>query len=744
MIPRKNLENEELNSSNYCLFQEDSPKKDNNNSSNKKRKKLENPKTTIIKNRKIFNAELNQIKDIDIDINNINIFNKDNNDTFNNFKLFEDSHRGNKKANIESINNRDNDNFEYKLNFNYNNNKNNLSKNINPYFSKDKNDDIENDNKNKNIYNNIININNHFNNNIVNINSIDNKNQTNQYNKKKDSEKDNNYKINNNINFIKDDDDIYFGQEDKLDINFNKFQINKNNISDKNNINKENKKFCNFNKNIKLDLQNDIQHKNEIEKFGEEMKIMNNKNINKFNKSFIFSNSKSPLKQRESEEEKREREFKEKERNDIRDKLKCYLCFGKINKARLCLNCQKIACENCVKNMLLKHSKCLNCKKPSTLNDIILLPFMDDITNFFINIENNQNQNKQKENQRNVIIDEDDKEENIKIYNNIDIKNVDNIEKNKKRCPEHNDKYIEYYCFQCGENLCPKCLLFFKQSVIEKHKDHTIASLSDLKNYNIKDAIEEYNKLKNSKEELNELFLECQLKLKKLTIKKEIALKNLEETKKETELNFMEKINLLKDLSKNIESKKEVLENSIDSVPNSFINIINQKDLIQGKQILKELKKLNSQLKSFEDLNPRKEENKTNIYFETFESDEINLKLPQNGQYLEELNICNKKINLMNEHECRLKMDLLGGNLVCTLSIKIDSNYYNKYHPMFRGYLMLINSDKRCEYSNFFGNIYTNGVQILSVELVYESIKKIIGEKNEFKIICSVDKIYYK
>ena len=172
MIPRKNLENEELNSSNYCLFQEDSPKKDNNNSSNKKRKKLENPKTTIIKNRKIFNAELNQIKDIDIDINNINIFNKDNNDTFNNFKLFEDSHRGNKKANIESINNRDNDNFEYKLNFNYNNNKNNLSKNINPYFSKDKNDDIENDNKNKNIYNNIININNHFNNNIVNINFL--------------------------------------------------------------------------------------------------------------------------------------------------------------------------------------------------------------------------------------------------------------------------------------------------------------------------------------------------------------------------------------------------------------------------------------------------------------------------------------------------------------------------------------------------------------------------------------------
>ena len=37
-----------------------------------------------------------------------------------NFKLFEDSHRGNKKANIENINNSNNDNFEFNLNFNFN------------------------------------------------------------------------------------------------------------------------------------------------------------------------------------------------------------------------------------------------------------------------------------------------------------------------------------------------------------------------------------------------------------------------------------------------------------------------------------------------------------------------------------------------------------------------------------------------------------------------------------------------
>jgi len=151
------------------------------------------------------------------------------------------------------------------------------------------------------------------------------------------------------------------------------------------------------------------------------------------------------------------------------------------------------------------------------------------------------------------------------------------------------------------------------------------------------------------------------------------------------------------------------------------------------------LKKLNSQLIPLEDLNPKIESKKNNLYFESFESEEINLVLPQNGIYLEELNVCDKEINLINGHQSKFKIDLLGGCFVFTLSINVGNEYYIKYHPMFRGLFMLINSEKRCEYANFIGNIFTNGVQILSVELEYEKIKKIIGEKNEFKIICFVD-----
>ena len=731
MIPRKNSKDDEINTSNYFLFDEDSPKNENNNSNNNKNKKIDNPKSTVIKRKKNFNVELNQFLDIDIDLNNLNLNNKDNNDTFNNFKLFEDSHRGTKIMNIENNNNI--------------NNKNNLYKSINPYMNNENDEDIKEENKN----NNNININNDCSKNMVNINNISNKKEFKKKNQKEDSKFENNLKINNKKNINEENVNNSIDDEKKTNIIINKIKnskTNKNDISEKSDINKGNQKF--LNKNIQLNLQNNISDKNEIDKIKQNMKLMNNKNINKTNKTFIFSNSKSPLRQKESEEEKKEREIKEKERNYIRDRLKCYLCFGKINKARLCLNCKKIACENCVKNMLLKHAKCLNCKKPATLDTIVLLPFMDDLTNFFINIENNNNKNKEKKEiqQRNYIIDEDDNDENnIKnINNNIKIKEDKKEEISKTKCKKHKDKYLEYYCFQCKEYLCPKCLLFFNQSVIVKHHNHSIIPIIDFKKYNIKEAIDEYNKLNKSKNDLDILLSECKLRIKKLTIKKDIALKNIEDMKKELEWNFVEKINLLRDLSTKIENKKENIENSIDSVPNSFSNIISQKDFNQGKQICKELKKLNAQLIPLDEIKQKISSRKFNLYFETFESEEINISLPDNGNYLEELKIFDNEIKLIPEHQSKLKIDLLGGNFIFTLSIKIEDEYYNKYHPTFKGYFILINPDTKCEYANFIGSIYTNGIQILSIELEFDNVKKIIGEKNKFKIICCVDKIYYK
>ena len=751
MYKRQKSKDDEMDKSNYCLFT-DSPKEENKNLEQINFNKLSKPKTTILSKKKNINLKLNEFQDIDINNNN-----KDNNeDIFRNFKLLDDTLKGEKKINFDdNINNIDN-NQNKNININNNeNNKINLPQNINLNFNDE--DDDENNQNNKNIYNNIININNNFNNNIVNINNMDN-NGINMNNEFFNSKKDNNLIINNNINYIEENIDNISDEEKKDNNKINMIKsnkINENNINnlankEKNNINPENKKSLNINKNIKLDLPNNHNPKMGMDNIKKNFKIMKNKN-NKLPKTFIFEEGKNPLKKEESEEERQKREMMEKERNGIRDKLVCYLCFGKIKKARLCLNCKKIACENCVKNMLSKHAKCLNCKKPASLESIVLLPFMDDLTSFFINIENNQSKEKEKEKERdnkqkNFIIDEDDDNGNI-INNNFNHRNNINIEKEEKiktKCKYHPGKIVEYYCFQCKEYLCSKCLLFFNKNVLEKHKDHTILPVVDFKKYNIKEAIDEYNKLNKSKNDIDSLLSECKLRIRKLTVKKDIALKNMEEAKKQLESNIIKKINILNDISTTLENKKESIENSIDSVPNSFSNLISQKDYNQGKQICKELKKLNSQLISIDDVKKKIGPKKNDICFETFESDEIDISLPQNGQYLEELKIYDNEIKIIPEHKSQFKIDLLGGNFIFTLTIYIGKEYYEKYHPMFRGYFMVVNDENRLEYANLIGSVYANGVQILTVELEYDNFIKIIGKNPKFKLICCVDKVYYK
>ena len=57
---------------------------------------------------------------------------------------------------------------------------------------------------------------------------------------------------------------------------------------------------------------------------------------------------------------------------------------------------------------------------------------------------------------------------------------------------------------------------------------------------------------------------------------------------------------------------------------------------------------------------------------------------------------------------------------------------------------MVINAENRFEYANLIGSVYANGIQILTVELEYNNFIKIIGKNPKFKLICCVDKVYYK
>ena len=52
-----------------------------------------------------------------------------------------------------------------------------------------------------------------------------------------------------------------------------------------------------------------------------------------------------------SEEQKKEMEVE----NDIRDKLKCYICLSKVNKPKMCKFCKRLSCSDCINSWLLDH-----------------------------------------------------------------------------------------------------------------------------------------------------------------------------------------------------------------------------------------------------------------------------------------------------------------------------------------------------------------------------------------------------
>ena len=94
------------------------------------------------------------------------------------------------------------------------------------------------------------------------------------------------------------------------------------------------------------------------------------RNLNKNVYISIYKNKKNlgkKLTEIEEEQKKEENEkLKEKEiGSEIKDTVKCYICFDKITKPKMCPHCHRIACEKCLYNWFinLKKEFCGFCRK---------------------------------------------------------------------------------------------------------------------------------------------------------------------------------------------------------------------------------------------------------------------------------------------------------------------------------------------------------------------------------------------
>ena len=117
--------------------------------------------------------------------------------------------------------------------------------------------------------------------------------------------------------------------------------------------------------------------------------IKGNNNIGN-NENKDIENEEQLAKKKEQEDIRREKELED----QIRDSLKCYICLGKVTKPKMCNYCKRICCEACINRWLLNHSFCGICKRHITPNEMITLPFLDDLSEFFIkNIDNPNRRN---------------------------------------------------------------------------------------------------------------------------------------------------------------------------------------------------------------------------------------------------------------------------------------------------------------------------------------------------------------
>ena len=757
---QKENPDERLNTSSYCLFAKDDDQKiDDIQRENDQFK----PKTSIIKKDKNNNGNSYRLfPHINSSRNENNerkdLYNKDNNiiSMNNNHEKYNNKMNDNNEFNIE-----DEENLHSNININNfhvkNNNINNFNNNI---FLNDRNIDDKNKIFNNNNQNNYFFNYNNNNNNYNNININQNKR--------------NDFKINNNNKIINKDID----KKDKklsqscLMVNIDNNNYNNNNLNIKNNNNNNafnnkirfnNKNTTNIFKNLK---QKDIYKKNSelenINKLNSGALIVNKdiiNNIRNMNSKTIpvkKTNKNDILKKNQlSKEEKIKREKEEKERSNIREKLKCYLCLGKIYQARMCLNCKIMACEKCVKNMIEKYGKCSNCKKEATLENIIPMPFLDDLTSYFINnVENQENQNndlninnignyqninKEDEDMKDEFYSESNKDNNYMMSDII----MNNENNNISFCDEHTDKRSEYYCLQCRKYLCSKCLLFFNQKSVEKHKDHLILSIMQLKHFNLIDALGEYNKLCKSRDDLEPIIKETSYRITKLGLKQNKINDILESIKKEINKKFDEEKEKLVDIINKTKEKKESIENSVESVPNSFNNIIQRNDLVQGKIIFEDLKKINKNIISKEEIEDKKEIN-TNLFIESYHSKNIQLTFPDNGQYIEEFNIINKNLDFIQGHPCKLQISLLGGNVNISLLINVNKKFYEENEPKFYGHFEITNSLKKLQFSSFQSQIYSDEYQILTNEFNFKEIRDMISLDNKFDFSLFIIKNYYK
>jgi len=270
-------------------------------------------------------------------------------------------------------------------------------------------------------------------------------------------------------------------------------------------------------------------------------------NNNKNNKNIfisVYTSKKNLGKKLAKIEEDQKKEEILKEENDnqdnlgseIKDTVKCYICFDKITKPKMCPHCHRMACEKCLYNWFVNLNKknCGFCRKGTNFSEMVAVPFMDVVVDF---VDKFFNKNISEDNNKNFC------DKNFLEF-----------------CPEHKNEMLYYYCLDCGKAYCKTCFVFFGEEK-DKHVGHSIIEYEKYKNMS-------FPLLKKNKEKLEKNIIHVEENIKRCN-----AYKKIYEHERKVGNEFL--VKLQNEFNKHIDGIMNIIDEQIEKL-NGYINEYNK------------------------------------------------------------------------------------------------------------------------------------------------------------------------
>ena len=491
---------------------------------------------------------------------------------------------------------------------------------------------------------------------------------------------------------------------------------------------------------------------------------LNNQNINPKNKGISKLNFQKNKKEKELAK-KKELEIQKKKKEDeleeqIRDHLKCYICLSKVTKPKMCKYCKRICCEKCINHWLENHNFCGICKRQVSNSDMILIPFLDDMSEFFINNIDNRSKKEElfnhKEEDKKFNNNLINKDNNIKFNNNLNTiisesnENYQELDKEEENnlCPEHGDK-INYYCIQCDKYFCGQCLIYFGKEA-HKHDNHFIVNTEKVNDLGVAEAINEYKKLPKTKSILEDLIGKCNLKLREKETQKYLITRYMKEIKD----SYLNKIgtdsNNLKNTLNIVKNAKNNFQNNSSMIQKELTSLLRQDNYnpIQTQEILEKIENMNSIDPSLEREVKSNFKKNSKLFIETYQTDllEININQPHGRQYNNNEILSNSSLNIFQHYPSTLCFKFNQNKIIISI-IAFSEKYADIY-----SYIIFRNQKYGLEFLDLSQRNKENITvqnqealkQTLSIEIPYEQFLYLYNEENKISLKVFITKIFYK